>query len=714
MSVLCFGRPVYRVGYVGWGSPGFFSMLNSVADELLEHVYRGERPANVLEFYAGTKYLGYGNVSLAEHFSPWSCHAEHVDEQDALYWAVPLLLRAPRYTVASRLVHILYRPRVPILSTSAFPYSLAVQLRCGDKLTETCNSEKIQIWSVDQVVSASAAAVEQSRLGIERAIFLASDGNAFAARVQARMTKTLGLKVVRHDNGTLSPFDSCDGTCIVPLLKLAMEFAQAKVLIISTTSNMGSFLLSWWGAANNDMVPLLVDIDAKIRRDQLNKGMYFCALSWGSRHGLCESNYSIPGDIVGSRRLAVEHAGFHASPTQPVRKRRAHGVQVEEHSSEGNRNTINRPCTERSQVEAALTRVLCAGHVGYESLPPVITRDGVVGLFSQLNQIAQELLVRAYRGDGPRNLHDLYENVSLVGYGGQSLAAHFDTSLGCPATSGFKHVTCGLTVSDAVATLRRAPRYEVTGALLRLAFKPLSPATLVADATTRFDLAVHVRRGDRLLQWRPVERIEDWEEGALLKQMLAMLGLSSEPSTVAASTGAASAVTTSTANVGEATRRGRRPLVLLASDDNNYLHRLASLARRASLRVVLLGNKYEAFDASNQSMESAKVCSSACVPPLLGMLDPFGRADRLILSSKSNLGGYLLSWWAAANAGRTAPVAFHDLDNVLRAESLPRRYFCELHWGTRRGLCSSDQSACDLKRNLQSKDCQQALNKTNH
>jgi hypothetical protein len=33
LAILCFGHPVYTTGYVGWGSPGLFSMLNSVADE---------------------------------------------------------------------------------------------------------------------------------------------------------------------------------------------------------------------------------------------------------------------------------------------------------------------------------------------------------------------------------------------------------------------------------------------------------------------------------------------------------------------------------------------------------------------------------------------------------------------------------------------------------------------------------------------------------
>ena len=683
-------------------------MINSVADELLRHVYRGERPVDPAEFYAGTKYIGYGNASLAEHFSPWSCgSAPPSSERDPFSWAVPLLLGAPRYTVASRLVHLLYQPRVPISSTtfSVTPYILAVHLRRGDKLNETRNSEKIQVWSVEQVVSASASAIEQHRLGKQGTVLLASDDNAFAAKVQARIEKTLGLTVIRppneHDRGMLSPFDACDQTCIAPLLELVAGFARSKALMLSTKSNMGSFMLSWWGAANNDMVPPLVDMDAKVHKGPLAKGRFFCFLMWGSRRGLCESNSSIPGDSKGRATFQGSMAHrYRGRADGAVSQRKVRRLQqFEELGTTGNSISVSRSCRERSSVEVALTSVLCSGGsggAGFTSLPPVIVRDGVVGLFSQLNQLAQELLARAYRGEGPHSLFDLYQNTRLVGYGGQTLATHFDTSLICPAPSGnAQGEACGQKMTDAAATLRRAPRYEVTGALLRLAFRPRRPATLVAEATTRFDLAVHVRRGDRLLQARPVERIEAWEERALLKQMLMMLGLPSE----------SSAAATSATRDGEGTKRGKRPIVLVASDDNAYLHQLATLARGAGLRVVLLPNTHEAFDAVNHSVESAKVCNSECVPPLLGMLAPFARAERLILSSKSNLGGYLLSWWAAANKGRTAPLAFHDLDHALRTEALPRRYFCELPWGTRRGLCSSGQSACDLKRNLESNFC---------
>jgi hypothetical protein len=53
---------------------------------------------------------------------------------------------------------------------------------------------------------------------------------------------------------------------------------------------MGSFMLTWWGAANGDVAPPLVDMDAKVHKGQLARGKHFCALNWGSRHGMCESN----------------------------------------------------------------------------------------------------------------------------------------------------------------------------------------------------------------------------------------------------------------------------------------------------------------------------------------------------------------------------------------------------------------------------------------
>lgn len=78
------------------------------------------------------------------------------------------------------------------------------------------------------------------------------------------------------------------------------------------------------------------------------------------------------------------------------------------------------------------------------------------------------------------------------------------------------------------------------------------------------------------------------------------------------------------------------------------------------------------------------------------MVEQFGRAKRLMLSSKSNLGGFLLSWWFAANAD--APASFVDLDHAVTEQALTRshKYFCDLPWGSRRGMCKANQTACDL------------------
>ena len=67
------------------------------------------------------------------------------------------------------------------------------------------------------------------------------------------------------------------------------------------------------------------------------------------------------------------------------------------------------------------------------------------------------------------------------------------------------------------------------------------------------------------------------------------------------------------------------------------------------------------------------------------------------MSSKSNLGSFLLSWWFAANEG-AAPTAIFDLDGVVSEAAIFRqhRYFCELPWGSRRGMCKGNQTACEL------------------
>ena len=276
-------------------------MLNCVADELLAHVYRGERPHDPAMFYSKTTLIGYGNVSLASQFTPWPCAQASLEPaRDPVTWAVPLLLSASRYTVASHLLQLMYQPRNsyrPIRPFVPHPYVLAMHVRRGDKLTERRNSERIQVWDEDQLTAAAAPLIK-AKLGSSPSkkpvVLLASDDNKFAAKLEARLRSTLSVEVERlrndHDKGTAAPGDACDETCIPSLQELADSFAHASSLMISTKSNMGSFLLTWWGASNGGGAPLLVDMDAKVTKGQFQKGKHFCALAWGSRHGMCESN----------------------------------------------------------------------------------------------------------------------------------------------------------------------------------------------------------------------------------------------------------------------------------------------------------------------------------------------------------------------------------------------------------------------------------------
>ena len=81
---------------------------------------------------------------------------------------------------------------------------------------------------------------------------------------------------------------------------------------------------------------------------------------------------------------------------------------------------------------------------------------------------------------------------------------------------------------------------------------------------------------------------------------------------------------------------------------------------------------------------------------------------RLLVSSRSNLGGWLVSAWGGANhdgAGRgggAVPPVFDmeeaNLTRITAARLAPPdgRYFCDLAWGSRKGLCRSNESVCDL------------------
>ena len=719
LQILCFGRPVYDVGYVGWGTPGLFSMLNSVADELLIHVYRGERPRDVRAYYAGTRLLGYGQVSLGEYFVPWSCDGVSPPSSDVDASTVPTLLQAPRYVVASRLLHVLFKPRAdPTAMAASSRFAVAIHLRRGDKLREARNAERIQLWNDSQIVPAVTRYVPDrlTKDGSRPAVLLASDDNAFATEMDARLRAKLPfLQVVRptndHDAGTKSPFFSCTAACIPPLQRLAEDFGRADVLMLSTKSNMGSFMLTWWGAANGDAIPTFVDMDQKTVRGQLVRGRHFCALSWGSRRGMCESNRT--NEWVGPPASTVSGGAGGAAADHP---RRAHGLGTavvqpgakgRGPRSGGAMDGCASPLSGSdvvADVYTSLTRILCDSGGGYEKLPDPITRDGVVGLFSQLNAFADALLARVYKGQGPTyGLRALLAATRLVGYGGGTMADHFGPSFTCPADGslpgsqsaagrrlaetggGGSGGVCGLSIAAAVDALIVAPRYTVVGALLRLALRPHAAAIAGSGgpAAPRFDLAVHIRRGDRLWVDRSVEKITEWTAETLLQKMTTLIQGEANPTVWV----------------------DRRWRVLLASDDNAYLSRLAALSRAAGLVVEVAANEAERFDDKNHSMEAAKVCDGSCISSLLGTVERFAHADRLILSTKSNLGGYILTWWGASNPTGRLDKGFIDLDGAMRREALPRKYFCELTWGSRHGLCLSGQTTCEVPQLAQRSFC---------
>ena len=532
LQILCHGRPAYDHGYVGWGTPGLFSMLNSAADELLMHVYRGERPRDVRQFYEGTRVLGYGQAALAAYFAPWSCDGvAPPDDGDVTTWAVPTLLKKSRYVVASRLLHQLYRPRADVLGAqpASSRYAVAVHLRRGDKLLEQRHAERIQIWNDSLLVPAVARLIrEGDKNGGAAAasgrpvVLLASDDNSFAMEMEASLRRQLPhIDVVRptneHDAGPRAPFFTCTAACIPPLQRLAADFASSRAMMISSKSNMGSFMLSYWGAANHDAVPTFIDMDGKVQRGQLLRGRHFCALSWGSRRGMCDTNRTtFGGEAMGSAGGAADR------PRRPVSSSGGGGSGASpERLGGGAVDGCLSPLTGTDlvgDVHKAITFVLCDRSGGYDSLPGPAVRDGVVGLFSQLNTFVDHLRTKLYTGRGPTNgLDALLSTTRLVGYGGGSFADHFSPRITCPdpndafpapASGGYK--ICPLTREMVLGTLRaQAARYTVVTGLLRLVLRP-KQRPMLPDGSRRpprFDLAVHVRRGDRL--WGGALRRED-------------------------------------------------------------------------------------------------------------------------------------------------------------------------------------------------------------
>ena len=258
------------------------------------------------------------------------------------------------------------------------------------------------------------------------------------------------------------------------------------------------------------------------------------------------------------------------------------------------------------------------------------------------------------------------------------------------------------------------PRLLLTSHLLHQIFPPkrrwhrthqsgqlslAGPPGRLRAARMRFDLAIHLRRGDKLTETRDFEKIALWDEPRIVARASELL--SDKLSKLAAGHAAGSQARADAAGI--ISRRGRRhhrtPRIFLASDDNAFAASLAS-ALVASLGAEVV--RPTAFEPSTNHSHSGSHwsymgCDESCVPPLIELVDAFARSDHLILSTKSNIGAFLLAWWPAANGDRMAN--FTDMDGGLKPTDLTaERTMCALTWGSRRGVCDHKPDSAALLR----------------
>jgi len=303
LQVLCSANTTYVVNeFPGWGA-GLFAQLNYIAQQVTVRTLKGQRPA--YDMHARTRLKRYGNDLLSNHFLPIPCtHVKrHTDVKHTMEEALAMLRSAPRYLVVSHILGMLYRPRatndldtaLQLLARHFGSIDLAIHVRRGDKLNEKRYYERIKVWDVPAILDEVPKHVRPNGT-----VLIASDDDAFTREVNEQLSRLgyvslrLGNDHQRFDkhNKSIEAARVCDATCVMPLLALNQAFARARMLMVSTRSNVGSHLLSCWGAANADAVPRFVDLDggrSNISALMIN-GKYFCDLALGSRCGMCNSS----------------------------------------------------------------------------------------------------------------------------------------------------------------------------------------------------------------------------------------------------------------------------------------------------------------------------------------------------------------------------------------------------------------------------------------
>ena len=290
LRVLCFGRTRRQPLHFGRVKGGFFAQLNSIADAVLGEVLLGYSPGAT--FHESTLLVGYGNRSLADIFVPLSKRCgrlAHAGNQ-----RLRELRHSPLFSVATALLRWLYQwsgvSLAPHLS-----YAAAVHVRRGDKIAERSPADKIRRWSetdlTDKIVSLVLPGVGTSVVPSPPRVVLASDDNAFARAVSRRLERRgvrVRLLINGADGGSRSGLEMCQHRpeCVQELLELVEQFSRARLLLLSSRSNVGTFLAGWWGAMHC-VPPSFADLDGAIAPGAFVSGHFFCEMAWGSRKGLC-------------------------------------------------------------------------------------------------------------------------------------------------------------------------------------------------------------------------------------------------------------------------------------------------------------------------------------------------------------------------------------------------------------------------------------------
>ena len=222
--------------------------------------------------------------------SPRSCGREEQRE------SIERLGRVPGYLLRSHLLSLLFQLRASVEVASKAPgsgirrYALAIHMRRTDKLTDSRAFEKIRVWDAPTIVAQalSVLRLEQHR-GPPPPVLLASDDNDFSRSVGrtltergANVTILLADEPMWHLRGLTSEdahwsYIGCGVGCVASLFKLVGGFMRADHLLISTQSNLGSFLLNAWPAANADRMPTFTDMDGKLEPTQLRPDRFMCS-----------------------------------------------------------------------------------------------------------------------------------------------------------------------------------------------------------------------------------------------------------------------------------------------------------------------------------------------------------------------------------------------------------------------------------------------------